>query len=133
MLDRPRPERGESSCPVGCGVNRSQLGPAGVIGLRPPRGGGAQRTAGAGERGQSVAVRRRSVPSKQLVQGDAGSEVFQDDESGNGVGGDGAGCEVDPEILAEELERGQFVTQPPWGTTSLALPVRHPLDDDGAR
>ncbi|GAA1304315.1 hypothetical protein GCM10009647_022070 [Streptomyces sanglieri] len=78
-------------------------------------------------------MRRRSVPPKQLVQGDTGSEVFQDEESASGVGGDDAGHEVDPEILAEEPERGQFVTQPPWGTTSLALPVRHPLDDDGAR
>lgn len=113
MLDRSRPERGEPSCLIGRSINRSRLGPASVVGLRPPRGGRAQRAAGAGERGQSVAVRFRSVPPKQPVQGDAGSEVFQDEESGSDDGGDDARREVDPEILAEELERSQFVTQPP--------------------
>lgn len=78
-------------------------------------------------------MRRRSVPSKQVVQGDAGSEVFQDEKAGIGIGGDDARREVDSEILAEELERSQLVKQPPWGSSSLTLPVRYPLDDDGAR
>ena len=64
MLDRPRPERGESSYLIRRSINRSQLGPAGVVRLHPPRGGRAQHTAGAGERGQSVAMRCRTVPSK---------------------------------------------------------------------
>lgn len=132
-LYRFLPEGGESSCLVHRSVNRSQLGPAGVVGLGPACGGRAQRTAGAGERGQSVAVRCHSVPSKQLVRSDAGSAVFQDEESGRRVGGDDARGKADPEILAEELERSQFGTQPPWCGTRIALPVRYPLDDDGAR
>ncbi|MGW8687520.1 hypothetical protein ACWGNN_42135 [Streptomyces sp. NPDC055817] len=87
-------------------VNRSQRGPASVVGMGPPRRGRAQRTASAGECGQSLAVRCCSVAAKQLVQRDAGREVFQHEEPSSGVGGDDAGSEADPEVLFEELERG---------------------------
>ncbi|MFF7795810.1 hypothetical protein [Streptomyces sp. NPDC007991] len=110
LLDGALPKKGESSCPVCRSVNRSQRGPAGIVGLGPPYRGHAERTASAGERSQSAAVRCCSVPSEQLVQRHAGGEVFQHEESESRVGGNDTGSEGDPEIIFEELERRQLGT-----------------------
>lgn len=113
VFDRCAPEWGKSSRPVGRGVNRSQPASASVVGLGPPGGGRAQLTAGMGEGGQLFPVGHRSVASKQLVQGNAWREVFQDEEPGSRVGGNDARSEADPDIVAEEPERSQLSVQPP--------------------
>ncbi|MFD0494185.1 hypothetical protein [Streptomyces rhizosphaericus] len=116
---RPRSNRTELESAHRRRGHRSQLGPAGVVGRGSPGGGRAERTAGAGERGQSVAVRCRAVPSQQLVEAHARRQVFQDEETGGCISGDDTGSEAGPEVLAEELKRGQLGTQPPRSSTGV--------------
>ncbi|NUH40117.1 hypothetical protein HUF15_25715 [Streptomyces samsunensis] len=48
-----------------------------------------------------------------------GRQVFQDEESGGCISGDDVGSKAGPEVVAEELKRGQLGTQPPRGSTGV--------------
>ncbi|WP_329613919.1 hypothetical protein OG244_12455 [Streptomyces brevispora] len=101
-----RPAGGEETRCVRLAIDRAQGGPAGVVGIGPPRRGRAQPTERAGEGGQPHRVSRRTVADEQPVQGDAGCEILQYEQPGGQVAGDHTGREAYSEVLPEEPQRG---------------------------
>jgi hypothetical protein len=86
-----------------------------MIGLGVASGGCTQLAVGAGEDGQQLKVGSGAVAPNEVVQGDTGRKVFQNEEPGRYVGGDDARGKLESQIVGQELQRGQFGTQPPPG------------------
>jgi hypothetical protein len=58
---------------------------------------------GAGEDGQQLEVGRGTVAADEVVQGDTGRKVFQDEEPGGYVGGDNARGKRESQVIGQEL------------------------------
>ena len=73
---------------------------------------------------------RGAVAADEAVQGDTGRKVFQDEEPGRHVGGDNARGKRKSQIVGQELQRGQFGTQPPGLGARLGGAGPHPFHDN---
>ena len=73
---------------------------------------------------------RGAVAADEAVQGDTGRKVFQNEEPGRYIGGDNARGKGQSQITGQELQRGQFGTQPPGYGACLGGASPYPFHDN---
>lgn len=110
---RPVPEPGEPALRVARRGREPQGGAPRMIGTGPAGGSRTQLAAGAGKGGQQIEVDRGAVAADEMVQGDTGRKIFQNEEPGRYVGGDNARGQRESQIVGQEPQRGRDLSGGP--------------------